>query len=64
MMTTLASLVKIVLTKLGCTRCKHEWFPRTTESPKVCPKCNSPYWDKPVKYKTVSETQKERWEKD
>lgn len=60
MMTTLADLVKIVLTKLGCTRCEHEWFPRTTESPKVCPKCNSPYWDKPVKYKTVSETQKER----
>lgn len=32
-----------------CTRCGHEWFPRTPEKPMVCPKCKSPYWDKPRK---------------
>jgi Zn finger protein HypA/HybF involved in hydrogenase expression len=57
---SIVDIVKIVLTTLQCTRCEHQWFPRTTVSPKVCPKCNSPYWDKPVKYKTVSKIQKER----
>ena len=29
-----------------CLRCGGKWIPRT-ENPKFCPKCNSPYWDKP-----------------
>ena len=34
-----------------CTRCGHKWYPRTPERPRVCPKCKSPYWDKPRKVK-------------
>ena len=30
-----------------CERCGHEWLPRNDQAPKVCPKCKSPYWDKP-----------------
>ena len=31
-----------------CHRCKHEWKPNNMEKiPRVCPKCKSPYWDKP-----------------
>jgi predicted Zn-ribbon and HTH transcriptional regulator len=30
-----------------CKRCGHKWLPRTTEPPVVCPKCHSPYWNKP-----------------
>ena len=33
-----------------CERCGHEWPPRdATKKPTVCPKCRSPYWDKPRK---------------
>ena len=31
-----------------CERCKHEWITMTEELPVVCPKCKSPYWDKPL----------------
>ena len=31
---------------LQCTRCNHKWIPRKKELPKVCPLCNSPYWNK------------------
>lgn len=33
----------------GCRcRCGHEWLPRDKkENPRVCPKCKSPYWDRP-----------------
>ena len=34
-----------------CNRCEHEWVPREAHAlgrdPKVCPKCKSPYWDRP-----------------
>lgn len=30
-----------------CLRCSHEWA--TKGEPRVCPKCKSPYWDKPRK---------------
>lgn len=35
-----------------CERCEHTWLPRERESygkelPKVCPRCKSPYWNKP-----------------
>jgi len=29
-----------------CLRCNHKWIPRVPKKPKVCPSCNSPYWDK------------------
>lgn len=30
---------------LKCTRCEHHWFSRIT--PVKCPRCKSPYWDRP-----------------
>jgi predicted Zn-ribbon and HTH transcriptional regulator len=31
-----------------CFRCNHEWIPsKKAQIPKVCPKCKSPYWDRP-----------------
>jgi len=35
-----------------CLRCGHGWMPRQSKEPKVCPKCNSAYWNKP-KWKRV-----------
>ncbi|MFH1031371.1 MAG: hypothetical protein V1767_02235 [Chloroflexota bacterium] len=35
------------LPSLKCLRCEHTWIPRQPAPPKVCPHCNSPYWDKP-----------------
>ncbi len=35
--------------RLRCLRCGHEWIPRSEARPGNCPKCNSPYWDKPRK---------------
>lgn len=31
-----------------CERCEHTWIPRasTEETPTICPKCKSPYWNK------------------
>ena len=29
------------------------WVPRREEKPRVCPKCKSPYWDKPRKKPVV-----------
>lgn len=40
---------KISLPKLHCLRCGHNWIPRKETPPKRCPKCNSPYWNKPYK---------------
>ena len=34
---------------LHCLRCSAEWFPRKQERPLTCPKCRTPYWDKPRK---------------
>ena len=30
-----------------CLRCGYSWWPRSTDAPKRCPKCTSPYWDRP-----------------
>lgn len=30
-----------------CYRCLHKWVQREEEKPRICPKCKSPYWDKP-----------------
>jgi len=39
-------MVKLV----GCRcRCGHEWLPRhKDDKPRVCPKCKSPNWDRPL----------------
>ena len=41
---------KIKISAYKCERCGHIWAPRNKkEEPRVCPKCKSPYWDKPRK---------------
>ena len=41
----------MVINIYKCLRCGHEWAGRLKRElkrePKVCPKCNSPYWNKP-----------------
>ena len=33
-----------------CERCGHVWIPHEKGfKPRVCPKCKSPYWDRPRK---------------
>ncbi len=45
---------RVPITVMGykCEQCGHEWLPQgENQEPKVCPKCNSIYWDiakKPV----------------
>jgi predicted Zn-ribbon and HTH transcriptional regulator len=41
---------KVKLLGYRCERCGHEWLPRDKDhTPRVCPKCKSPYWDRPRK---------------
>lgn len=43
---------KVPITVMGyrCERCSHEWIPRDfDEEPRVCPRCKSPYWNRPRK---------------
>lgn len=40
---------EITLKGFVCERCGHKWVPRENEIPRVCPKCKSPYWNKPRK---------------
>ena len=47
-----------------CERCEHEWLPRDRTSygkelPTVCPRCKSPYWNRPRQTETA-ERQKVR----
>jgi len=55
-------LVKVVMWGYRCERCEHTWVPRgladapdgkrppePDEEPRVCPKCKSPYWNRPRK---------------
>jgi hypothetical protein len=40
-----------------CTRCRHGWIgkaPRT--SPKRCPQCKSPYWNRPYTRPQTAQT--------
>ena len=42
--------VGILILGNRCYRCTHEWRPNDiNKPPRVCPKCKSPYWDKPKK---------------
>lgn len=40
---------KVTIQGFLCERCKHIWAPRTKtdEDPVICPKCKSPYWNRP-----------------
>lgn len=41
-------MVLVTLDGHGCERCGHLWIPRVKDrTPKVCPRCKSPYWDRP-----------------
>jgi predicted Zn-ribbon and HTH transcriptional regulator len=42
---------KVTLEGYVCDRCGHKWIPRSKidEAPTICPKCKSPYWNKPRK---------------
>ncbi|HEX4276826.1 MAG TPA: hypothetical protein VHZ74_15830 [Bryobacteraceae bacterium] len=45
-------MARVPITVMGfrCERCEHEWIPRDVEQePAVCPKCKSPYWNRPRK---------------
>jgi len=43
-------MAKVTLEGFRCERCGHEWVPRDKgQEPTVCPKCKSPYWNKPKK---------------
>ncbi len=36
-----------MLKRYKCLRCDHIWIPRKDTKPIICPKCKSPYWDRP-----------------
>ena len=42
-------MARITIEGYQCERCDHPWVPRTKidEEPIICPKCKSPYWNKP-----------------
>jgi predicted Zn-ribbon and HTH transcriptional regulator len=46
-------MARVPITVMGyrCERCGHEWVPRglAEEEPRVCPKCRSPWWNRPRK---------------
>ncbi len=33
--------------KCECSRCGYQWESQLENSPVYCPKCKSPYWNKP-----------------
>ena len=45
-------MARVPITVMGCKceRCSYEWIPRDPDvEPEACPKCKSPYWNKPKK---------------
>lgn len=48
-------MARVLLEGYQCERCGHEWLPRDkNEEPRVCPKCKSPYWNRPRKTAKIS----------
>lgn len=39
--------IKVSVWAYRCERCGHQWLPRGELTPKICPKCKTPYWDRP-----------------
>lgn len=41
--------MRLMLDGYKCERCGHTWVPRSTTEgePVICPKCKSPYWNRP-----------------
>ena len=56
----------IQVTGFQCERCEWKWAPRLVtddiEIPVKCPRCNSPYWNRPRKYKGYENIDR-RWKK-
>ena len=53
------AVLKKMMTVFKCERCEHEWVPRNVEeTPRVCPKCKSPYWDRPRQNLTTKTAKK------
>lgn len=52
--------VKIEIWGYKCERCGHEWVPRNEPTPLVCPKCKSPYWNRPRRAKKGGESRGDR----
>lgn len=51
------AIAKKVTVWFQCERCPHEWIPRNPdELPEVCPKCKSPYWNKPREKPTAKQS--------
>ncbi|MFZ0514314.1 MAG: hypothetical protein WAM14_22110 [Candidatus Nitrosopolaris sp.] len=42
-------MAKVMLEGYKCERCGHTWIPRATtkQLPTICPRCKSPYWNRP-----------------
>jgi len=51
---------KIKIDGYLCERCKHKWVARNSEEPRVCPRCKSPYWDRPRKKKIKRKSRRKR----
>ena len=47
---------KVQLWGYRCERCSHEWLPRDKKHD--CPKCKSPYWDRPRQAKVRAKSTK------
>lgn len=44
----MTGMAKVQVWAWKCERCDHTWVPREENvAPRVCPKCKSPYWDRP-----------------
>lgn len=41
------AIQKIEINQLTCERCEYVWKQREERLPFVCPRCKSPYWNKP-----------------
>lgn len=41
----------VMLKGYRCERCAHTWIPRKKAKPVICPRCKSPYWDRPRRKK-------------
>lgn len=40
-------IAEVTIRPMICLRCGYQWQPRAEAKPTICPKCKSPYWDKP-----------------
>ena len=57
------AMPKVEIRQMGfeCLRCGRRWIPKVVgKKPLTCPKCRSPYWDKPVEREGVSESRKKK----